>query len=79
MKKRKLVLFGAIFALLCLAVLLFFQPFTRVDDTTRGTLTFQSAEFQQDCGFVDMIVERGMMRKRLSNILKLHGFPKETR
>ena len=29
------------------------------------------------CGFVDMIVERGMMRKRISNILKLHGFPKE--
>ena len=35
------------------------------------------AEFQQECGFVDMIVDRGMMRKRISNILKLHGFPKE--
>ncbi len=52
-----------------------------IQDTIRQRLPddFQSAEFQQDCGFVDMIVERGMMRKRLSNILKLHGFPKETR
>lgn len=51
-----------------------------IQDTIRQRLPddFQSAEFQQDCGFVDMIVERGMMRKRLSNILKLHGFPKET-
>lgn len=50
-----------------------------IQDTIRQRLPddFQSAEFQQDCGFVDMIVERGMMRKRLSNILKLHGFPKE--
>ncbi len=50
-----------------------------IEDTIRQRLPddFQSAEFQQDCGFVDMIVERGMMRKRLSNILKLHGFPKE--
>ena len=39
---------------------------------------FQLAEFMQNKGFVDMIVERGMMRKALSNILKLHGFPKET-
>ena len=51
-----------------------------IQDTIRQRLPddFQSAEFQQNCGFVDMIVERGMMRKRLSNILKLHGFPKET-
>lgn len=51
-----------------------------IQDTIRQRLPddFQSAEFQQDCGFVDMIVERGMMRKTLSNILKLHGFPKET-
>ncbi len=51
-----------------------------IQDTIRQRLPddFQSAEFQQDCGFVDMIVDRGMMRKRLSNILKLHGFPKET-
>lgn len=50
-----------------------------IQDTIRQRLPddFQSAEFQLDCGFVDMIVERGMMRKRLSNILKLHGFPKE--
>lgn len=51
-----------------------------IQDTIRQRLPddFQSAEFQQDCGFVDMIVERGMMRKTLANILKLHGFPKET-
>ena len=50
-----------------------------IQDTIRQRLPddFQSAEFQQECGFVDMIVERGMMRKRLANILKLHGFPKE--
>ncbi len=50
-----------------------------IQDTIRQRLPddFQSAEFQQECGFVDMIVERGMMRKRVSNILKLHGFPKE--
>lgn len=52
-----------------------------IQDTIRQRLPddFQSAEFQQDCGFVDMIVDRGMMRKRLSGILKLHGFPKEER
>lgn len=50
-----------------------------IQDTIRQRLPddFQSAEFQQECGFVDMIAERGMMRKVLSNILKLHGFPKE--
>ena len=50
-----------------------------IQDTIRQRLPddFQSAEFLQECGFVDMIVERGMMRKRISNILKLHGFPKE--
>lgn len=50
-----------------------------IQDTIHQRLPddFQSAEFQQECGFVDMIVERGMMRKRISNILKLHGFPKE--
>ena len=50
-----------------------------IQDTIRQRLPddFQSAEFQLDCGFVDMIVERGMMRKALSNVLKLHGFPKE--
>ena len=50
-----------------------------IQDTIRQRLPddFQSAEFQLECGFTDMIVERGMMRKRISNILKLHGFPKE--
>ena len=50
-----------------------------IQDTIRQRLPddFQSAEFQEKCGFVDMIVVRGMMRKRISNILKLHGFPKE--
>ena len=50
-----------------------------IQDTIRQRLPddFQSAEFQLNCGFADMIVERGMMRKRISNILKLHGFPKE--
>ena len=50
-----------------------------IQDTIRQRLPddFQSAEFQENCGFVDLIVERGMMRKRISNILKLHGFPKE--
>lgn len=50
-----------------------------IQDTIHQRLPddFQSAEFQLGCGFADMIVERGMMRKRISNILKLHGFPKE--
>ena len=33
---------------------------------------FQSAEFQMDKGFVDMIVEREKMRKTLINLLRLH-------
>ncbi len=51
-----------------------------IQDTIRQRLPddFQSAEFQEECGFVDTIVERGMMRKTLSNILKLHGYTKET-
>ncbi len=50
-----------------------------IQETIRQRLPddFQSAEFLLECGFVDMIVERGMMRKRISNILKLHGYPKE--
>ncbi len=50
-----------------------------IQDTIKQRLPddFQSAEFQEECGFVDMIVERGMMRRRLSWLLKLHGFPKE--
>jgi acetyl-CoA carboxylase carboxyl transferase subunit beta len=35
---------------------------------------FQSAEFQLEHGFVDMIVERKAMRKTLRHILRLHGF-----
>lgn len=34
---------------------------------------FQSAEFQMDHGFVDMIVERRDMRKTLAQLLRLHG------
>ncbi len=50
-----------------------------IQETIRQRLPddFQSAEFQLEGGFVDMIVERSMMRKRISNILKLHGYPKE--
>lgn len=52
-----------------------------IQNTVRTRLPddFQSAEFQMESGLLDMIVERGMMRKVLSNILKLHGFPKEAR
>lgn len=52
-----------------------------IQNTVRTRLPddFQSAEFQMESGLLDMIVERGMMRKTLSNILKLHGFPKEAR
>ena len=52
-----------------------------IQNTVRTRLPddFQSAEFQMESGLLDMIVERGMMRKALSNILKLHGFPKEAR
>lgn len=35
---------------------------------------FQLAEFMQDKGFVDMIVERRKMRSTLSHLLKLHGY-----
>jgi acetyl-CoA carboxylase carboxyl transferase subunit beta len=35
---------------------------------------FQSAEFQLEHGFVDMIVERKAMRKTLRHLLRLHGF-----
>ncbi|MDE6036057.1 MAG: acetyl-CoA carboxylase, carboxyltransferase subunit beta [Ruminococcus sp.] len=35
---------------------------------------FQLAEFQQEKGFVDMIVERRKMRSTLSHLLKLHGY-----
>lgn len=35
---------------------------------------FQLAEFMQEKGFVDMIVERKKMRTALSNLLSLHGY-----
>lgn len=35
---------------------------------------FQLAEFMQEKGFVDMIVERRKMRRTLSHLLKLHGY-----
>ena len=35
---------------------------------------FQLAEFMQDKGFVDLIVERKKMRSTLSHLLKLHGY-----
>lgn len=35
---------------------------------------FQLAEFQQEKGFVDMLVERRQMRHTLSHLLKLHGY-----
>lgn len=38
---------------------------------------FQLAEFMQEKGFVDMIVERRRMRSVLSHLLKLHGYNKQ--
>lgn len=38
---------------------------------------FQLAEFMQDKGFVDMIVERKKMRSTLANLLSIHGYEKE--
>ena len=38
---------------------------------------FQLAEFLQEKGFVDMIVERKKMRSVLSHVMKLHGYKKE--
>lgn len=35
---------------------------------------FQLAEFMQNKGFVDLIVERKKMRSTLSHLLKLHGY-----
>ena len=34
---------------------------------------FKRAEFQQECGFVDEVVPRAAMRKKLIQLLKLHG------
>lgn len=38
---------------------------------------FQLAEFLQEKGFIDMIVERKKMRSTLSHLLKLHGYVPE--
>lgn len=38
---------------------------------------FQLAEFMQDKGFVDMIVERKKLRSTLANLLTMHGYGKE--
>lgn len=38
---------------------------------------FQLAEFMQEKGFVDMIVDRRRMRSTLSHLLKLHGYNKQ--
>ena len=35
---------------------------------------FQLAEFMQEKGFVDMIVERKRMRATLAHLLELHGY-----
>jgi hypothetical protein len=35
---------------------------------------FQSAEFQLEHGFVDLIVERRSMRKTIRHLLRLHGY-----
>lgn len=37
---------------------------------------FQTAEFMLENGFVDMIVERTMMRRTLARIMKLHNYKK---
>lgn len=38
---------------------------------------FQLAEFMQEKGFVDMIIERRKMRSVLSNLLSMHGYEKK--
>jgi acetyl-CoA carboxylase carboxyl transferase subunit beta len=50
-----------------------------IEGTIRQRLpdNFQLAEFLQEKGFVDMIVERKSMRSVLSHLLKLHGYEKE--
>ncbi len=50
-----------------------------IEGTIRQRLpdNFQLAEFLQEKGFVDMIVERRSMRSVLSHLMKLHGYEKE--
>lgn len=49
-----------------------------IQDTIKQQLPddFQSAEFLQENGFVDLIVERATMRRVLARIMKLHNYPK---
>lgn len=50
-----------------------------IQDTIRQKLpdNFQSAEYLLECGFVDLIIDRKNLRKKLSRILKMHGSEKE--
>ena len=50
-----------------------------IEGTIRQRLpdNFQLAEFVQEKGFVDMIVERRTMRSTLSHLLKKHGYERE--
>lgn len=50
-----------------------------IESTIRQRLPddFQSAEFFLEHGFVDMIVERGNMRKTLGRLLRFHSWNKE--
>lgn len=50
-----------------------------IESTMRQKLPddFQLAEFMQDKGFVDMIVERRRLRATLANLLSLHGYGKK--
>lgn len=47
-----------------------------IESTIRQRLPedFQLAEFMQEHGFVDIIVERKKMRSTLSHLLKIHGY-----
>lgn len=49
-----------------------------IQDTIRQQLPddFQSAEFLQDNGFVDMITDRVSMRRTIARVLRLHNFKK---
>lgn len=50
-----------------------------IQDTIKQQLPddFQTAEFMLENGFVDMIVERTMLRRTLARIMKLHNYEKE--
>ena len=51
-----------------------------IQDTIRQQLPddFQTSEFLQESGFVDMIVERKQMRRNLAKLLMIHRCPKES-